>query len=139
MALWELLGLIALGLLAGALAATLGVGGGIIYVPVLVTVFGFAQLGAQGTSLAVILATSVVGAILHSRAGRVVWRVAFVTGGVGIVAAVGGARLALSMDEELLSKVFASVMAVLAIRMAHRAWSLRAESAAADRSGDPSG
>lgn len=136
MALGEILGLVALGLFAGSLAATLGVGGGIIYVPVLVSVFGFSQLGAQGTSLAVILATSVVGTILHSKADRVVWKVAFVTGGVGIVFALGGARLAFSMNEEVLSKVFAVVMAVLAIRMMHKAWTLRRESISLNGGGD---
>lgn len=136
MALGEIFGLVALGLFAGSLAATLGVGGGIIYVPVLVSVFGFSQLGAQGTSLAVILATSVVGTILHSKADRVVWKVAFVTGGVGIVFALGGARLAFSMNEEVLSKVFAVVMAVLAIRMMHKAWTLRRESISLNGGGD---
>jgi uncharacterized membrane protein YfcA len=135
-ALGEIFGLVALGLFAGSLAATLGVGGGIIYVPVLVSVFGFSQLGAQGTSLAVILATSVVGTILHSKADRVVWKVAFVTGGVGIIFALGGARLAFSMNEEVLSKVFAVVMAVLAIRMMHKAWTLRRESISLNGGGD---
>ena len=139
MGITEIIGLVALGLFAGSLAATLGVGGGIIYVPVLVSVFGYTQFEAQGTSLAVILATSVVGTFLHARAGRVVWKVAFVTGGVGILFALVGARIALSMDEEVLRKVFAAVMAVLAIRMAHKAWKLRQESLAVDGSGDPTG
>ena len=135
----EILGLVLLGLFAGSLAATLGVGGGIIYVPVLVSLFGFTQLGAQGTSLAIIFATSIVGTVAHSRAGRVVWKVAFVTGGFGIFFALAGARLALSMDEQVLSKVFAVVMAVLAIRMTRKAWTLRAESLSIDRGGDPTG
>ncbi len=133
----EIIGLVALGLVAGTLAATLGVGGGIIYVPVLVSVFVFTQHEAQGTSLAVILATSLVGTVVHARAGRVVWRVAFVTGGVGVVSALAGAKLALSMDAELLSKVFAVVMAVLSVRMARRAWTLRSDSISPDGSGDP--
>ena len=45
----EIVGLILLGLFAGSLAATLGVGVGIIFVPILVSVFGFTQLDAQGT------------------------------------------------------------------------------------------
>lgn len=132
----EVLGLVLLGVFAGSLAATLGVGGGIIYVPVLVSVFGFTQLGAQGTSLAVIFATSIVGTVAHARADRVMWKVAFVTGGFGVLFALGGARLALSMDEDVLSKIFAVVMAVLAIRMAYKAWTLRNESFSADGSRD---
>lgn len=135
----EVIGLILLGLFAGALAATLGVGGGIIFVPVLASVFAFSQFEAQGTSLAVILATSIVGTTIHARADRVVWKVALVTGGTGIVSAMLGAQLALSMDEQQLRKVFGAVMVVLAIRMAHKAWLLRAESMALDGSRDPSG
>jgi len=136
MAVGEIVGLVMLGLFAGSLAAALGVGGGIIYVPVLVSVFAFSQLEAQGTSLAVILATSVVGTYLHSKANRVVWKVAFVTGGVGVVFALAGARLALSMDEETLGKIFAVVMALLALRMAHKAWTLRNASRALNGSRD---
>jgi len=124
----EVVGLVLLGLFAGSLAATLGGGGGIIYVPVLVSVFGYTQLEAQGTSLAVIFAASIIATLAHSRAGRVVWKVAFVTGGFGIIFALGGARLALSMDEEVLRRVFAVVVAILSVRMAHRAWTLRKES-----------
>lgn len=132
----EIIGLVLLGVFAGSLAAALGVGGGIIYVPVLVSIFGFTQFGAQGTSLAVIFATSIVGTVAHSRADRVIWKVAFVTGGFGVLFALGGARLALSMDESMLSKVFAVVMAVLAIRMAHKAWTLRVASLPANGGGD---
>ena len=54
----ELLGFVALGLGTGILAATLGIGGGIIFVPSLVVFFSFEQHVAQGTSLAVILIAS---------------------------------------------------------------------------------
>jgi uncharacterized membrane protein YfcA len=139
MGLGEILGLVLLGVFAGSLAAALGVGGGVIYVPVLVSLFGFTQLGAQGTSLAVIFATSIVGTVAHSRAERVIWKVALVTGAFGVIFALGGARLALSMDEDVLSKIFAVVMAVLAIRMAHKAWTLRDASFSSDGSGDSAG
>ena len=128
-----------LGLFAGTLAATLGVGGGIIFVPVLASVFAFGQLEAQGTSLAIILPTAIIGTLIHARAGRVVWRVAYVTGGVGIVFALVGAQLAQAMDEDILSKVFAVVLAVLAIRMTRRALRLRSESVAIDGGRDAAG
>ena len=47
-----------LGVVAGALASALGIGGGIIFVPAFVSIFGFSQLEAQGTSLAIIVGTS---------------------------------------------------------------------------------
>ncbi len=135
----EVVGLVLLGLFAGTLAATLGVGGGIIFVPVLVSIFAFGQLEAQGTSLAIILPTAIIGTLTHARAGRVVWRVAYVTGGLGIMFALVGAQLAHSLDEEILSKVFAVVLAVLAVRMTRRAWRLRSESVSIDGRGDATG
>ena len=133
----EVVGLVLLGLFAGSLGATLGGGGGIIYVPALVSVFGYTQLEAQGTSLAVIFAASTIATLAHSRAGRVVWKVAFVAVGFGIFFALGGARLALSMDEEVLRRVFAVVVAILSVRMSHRAWTLRTESLLVGRGRDP--
>lgn len=120
----EIIGLVALGLFAGTLAATLGVGGGIIFVPVLVSAFGFTQLDAQGTSLAIIVPTAIVGTITHARAGRVNWPVVAVVGAVGVFAAFGGAMLAQSMNEDLLRRIFAVVLVILAIRMGLRTYRL---------------
>ncbi len=59
------------GLLVGLLSGVMGIGGGILLVPVMVLGFGFGQQVAQGTSLAAIVPTSVVGAYVHDRAGNV--------------------------------------------------------------------
>ena len=128
----EVVGLILLGLVAGLLAASLGIGGGIIFVPVLVSVFGFSQLDAQGTSLAVIVPTTIIATIGHMKADRVVWKVVWITGGAGIVGALAGSRVAYELDEQVLRRIFAVLLLVLAIRMAAQAWRLRS-SASTDR------
>ena len=128
----EIIGLILLGVFAGSLAATLGVGGGIIFVPALVALFAFDQLQAQGTSLAIIVMTAIVGTVTHARAGRVDWKVVAVVGSSGIIAAFGAATLAQSMNEELLRKVFAIVLALLAVRMGLRTYRLWKTSSAVD-------
>ena len=120
----EIIGLVALGLFAGTLAATLGVGGGIIFVPILVSVFGFAQIDAQGTSLAIIVPTAIVGMVTHAKAGRVDWPVVAVVGAGGVFAAFGGATLAQSMEEDLLRRIFAIVLVILAVRMGLRTYGL---------------
>ena len=63
-----------LGLGAGLLAGIMGVGGGILVVPVLTLVFGLSQQAAQGTSLAVMVVTAPSAAFEHSRHRNVVWR-----------------------------------------------------------------
>lgn len=134
MAVIEILGLVFLGLVAGSLAAMLGIGGGIIFVPALVSFFGFAQLDGQGTSLAIIVPTAIVATIGHARAGRVVWKVAAITGAAGIVGALAGSRLAYQLDEDVLRRIFAVVLVILSLRMLYRAVKLRQESITSDGS-----
>ena len=128
----EIVGLIALGLFAGFLAATLGIGGGIIFVPAFVSFFAFSQLDAQGTSLAIIVPTALIATIGHARAGRVVWKVAAITGLAGVGGAVLGSLLAFELDEQALRRLFAVVLVVLAVRMMIRAVRLRQEASAVD-------
>jgi uncharacterized membrane protein YfcA len=115
-----LLTLVGIGLVAGALAAGLGVGGGIIFVPVLVIVAGFDQQLAEGTSLAVIIPTMVVAAWTHGRRGLVDWAAATRIGGVGIIGALAGAWLALRIDEAILRRLFAVFLLLMAARMLSR-------------------
>jgi len=112
--------LIAVGLVAGVLAAALGVGGGIVYVPALVALFGFAQHEAQGTSLAVIVPTMVVAAFVHSRAGRVDWRTVLPLGVAAVIGGFLGARTALALDATLLRRIFAGLLVIASIRMLGR-------------------
>jgi uncharacterized membrane protein YfcA len=61
-----------LGAMVGIVAGFMGVGGGVISVPVFTLGLGMTQQLAQGTSLAVILVAAPAGAIEHARHGNVV-------------------------------------------------------------------
>ncbi|HSR15461.1 MAG TPA: sulfite exporter TauE/SafE family protein [Gemmatimonadales bacterium] len=113
-------GLIGVGLVAGSVAALLGIGGGIVIVPALVALFGFEQHLAQGTSLAVIVPTAMVATLMHGRAGRVDWRAAAMLAAGGLLGGFGGARLALALDAPLLRQMFAGVQVLVAVRMLRR-------------------
>jgi uncharacterized membrane protein YfcA len=121
----EIVSLVVLGLCAGAIAASLGLGGGVIFVPALVVLFGFEQHIAQGTSLAVIFPTAIVATIAHTRRGNVRWRLAIPIGMAGIVGAVIGAQIALRLDPDVLRQMFGVFLMLLAVRMAWRAWRLK--------------
>lgn len=110
--------LIVIGLIAGTLGAMLGVGGGIVYVPALVALFSFAQHEAQGTSLAVIVPSTIIAAYVHARAGRVDWRTALLLGSGGILGGLLGARIALSLGAPVLKRMFAVFLALAVLRMA---------------------
>lgn len=112
-----LAGLLALGLLAGALSALLGVGGGIVMVPALVLLFGFGQHLAEGTSLLVIVPTALVGAVRHDGRGYTDWRLGSVVGLGGIAGGVIGAQTALALSSRTLQVLFALFVAAIGVQM----------------------
>ncbi len=61
---------LAVGLMAGFFSGLLGIGGGVIIVPALVLLLGFAMRTAIGTSLAIVVPTALAGAILHFQEGN---------------------------------------------------------------------
>ena len=125
----EMIGLVVLGLVAGTIAAALGVGGGVIYVPALVVIFAFDQHVAQGTSLAVILPTAVVATAAHARLGNVQWRLALPIAIAGILGAFFGAWVALVyLEPDLLQRLFGIFLLITAGRMALRAYQLTDQS-----------
>jgi uncharacterized protein len=119
--------LVAIGFGAGALGASLGVGGGIIFVPALVLVAGFQQHLAEGTSLAVIVPTAVIGAWAHHRHGRVVWPTAVTVGVAGIIGALVGSRLALTLDGTLLRRMYAALLVLIVVQLTIRSIRLTKE------------
>ena len=56
-------GLVALGLFTGVMSGLLGIGGGVIVVPLLVVLFGESDLVAKGTSLLMVIATGIAGTV----------------------------------------------------------------------------
>jgi uncharacterized membrane protein YfcA len=112
--------LIVLGFAAGMLAVMVGIGGGVIFVPSLVVLFGFTQHLAQGTSVTIVVPTAIVGAILHSRRGRVSWRTAALVATGAIAGALIGSHVALSLNGLVLRRLFAALLVVLAVRLVSR-------------------
>lgn len=113
----EELALVALGLVTSTLAVVVGVGGGIVYVPALTTLFDFAQKDAQGTSLSVIAPAAVIATIANSRHGRVAWPIAIGVAVGAVVGAVGGSQVAQRLDDAVLRRLFAALLIITAVRM----------------------
>jgi uncharacterized membrane protein YfcA len=111
---------VALGVLAGVLSGLFGVGGGILFVPIL-TGLGLSQLHAEASSLLAIIPTVVVGVWRHQKYGNVRWRPAVILGAASIAATVGGAQVAVALPEATLRKLFAALLIVTAAQIAWRA------------------
>jgi uncharacterized membrane protein YfcA len=110
----------ALGVIAGVLSGLFGVGGGILFVPIL-TWIGLSQLHAEASSLLAIIPTVLVGVWRQQRYGNVRWRPAAVLGVSSIAATVGGAQLAVSLPEATLRKLFGVLIICTAGQIAWRA------------------
>jgi uncharacterized protein len=111
-----------LGFGAGVLSGMFGVGGGILFVPTLVFVVGLGQLEAQATSLAAIIPVVAFGAWQQQRAGNVRWRIGLILGALSVLGVYAGASLAIALDEDLLRKLFAGFLIVVAAQLV---WSTR--------------
>jgi uncharacterized protein len=109
--------LLGIGLAAGVLAGLLGIGGGVLMVPAMVLLAGFAQHVAQGTSLLVIIPAAAAGSITHYRHGRLTLRDAGLLAAGGVIGALIGSLTALSLDEGLLQRLFAVLILIVAGRM----------------------
>lgn len=105
------------GLVAGLAGGLFGVGGGIILVPTLTTVFGLTQHQAHGTSLAVIAATALPAVIVYGLAGNVAWTTAILAALASLFTARYGARLATRLSSVALKRSFAVFLVLVALRL----------------------
>jgi len=108
---------LSLALFVGLSLGMLGGGGSILAVPIFVYVLGFATKTAIAMSLAVVGATSWVGALRHGQSGNVNLRVALVFGPVAMFGAYLGARLSVYVSDAAQLTLFAIVMLVAAVFM----------------------
>jgi len=109
--------LIALGVLAGGIAGLLGVGGGIILVPVLILVFGAAAPVAKGTSLLIALIAGTAGSWRNYRNENIDILVALKIGLAGIPTALIGAQLAMVMSAQVSTILFAILLVITAVSL----------------------
>ncbi len=116
--------LVVLGALAGFLAGLLGIGGGIILVPLFLWVFnaaGFAPdiivHAAFGTSLAIIIPTAISSTLGHRKRGNVDWHQVFYLSVGGAIGAVIGASLAAGLSGSWLKVLFGSMQILVALKL----------------------
>jgi uncharacterized membrane protein YfcA len=106
------------GLLAGAFGALLGLGGGILIVPILTLGFDMPLTAAVGTSLICVIATSTGGAAVNVRAGRADVRLGILLGAGTVVGALTGGVVAGLLPERVVAGLFAALLIYTSFTMA---------------------
>jgi uncharacterized protein len=108
----------AIGLAGGLFSGLLGVGGGVVMVPLLVLWGGFGQRDAHAVSLGAIIPISAAGVLTFGAAGEIqVWEALALAVGA-IAGAQAGARLLARVDERKLKLAFGVFMLIVAVLLA---------------------
>lgn len=123
---WPLaLALLATGLFAGLIAGLLGIGGGIVLVPVLEYALGLVDFPAAwrmhvavATSLATIIPTAIASSRAHHARGGIDWEVARAWAPGMLLGGLVGSAVAARVDAVMLSAVFGSISLLAAIKLA---------------------
>jgi uncharacterized membrane protein YfcA len=108
------------GLVAGLLSGVMGVGGGVIMVPIFSVLFGLPILLAKGTSLAVIVPGALVGTLRNRAQGTTDIRTGITVGLSGVVTASLASQLSLGLDPVVSRRLFAALLVVVIVRMVRK-------------------
>jgi uncharacterized membrane protein YfcA len=110
---------IVLGVCAGLISGALGLGSGIVVVPVLVLMCGFEQKSAQGTALAVMVPMGLIGALRYWKNPQIDMSLAIILLIVigALVGTLAGTELAARLPSQVLRRVFAVFLVIVAGRM----------------------
>lgn len=101
----------------GIVSALLGVGGGLIFVPLFHYILKMDMHQAVGTSLAIIVPTALMGAWKHHSSGFVDWRVFLCAVLFAVIGGFVGAKISAKLDIPTLKKIFGVFLLVIAYRM----------------------
>ncbi|HTP68134.1 MAG TPA: sulfite exporter TauE/SafE family protein [Dongiaceae bacterium] len=108
----------------GVAAGMVGIGGGVLLVPLLGLLFGFSQHLAQGTSLvALIPPTGLLAFLAYAHAGYVDWQAGLLLIPGVFVGGILGGQLARRLQPRRMRQVFSGLMFGLGVWQVFSAWS----------------
>ena len=108
------MGEILIGIVSGIVSGA-GMGGGTILIFLLSFVMGVEQHIAQATNLIFFIPTSIVAILVNLKNKNIDLKLATIISICGVIGAIIGAKIAISIDVELLKKFFGIFLAVVAI------------------------
>lgn len=118
---WSGVALVVVGVFAGVLAGLIGVGGGVIVVPILVLLFGASDLEAKGTSLLFMIPAAVSGTVGNLRRKNVDLVAAALVGVAACTTTAVGAWIATLVDPFTANVLFAVFLVFIGVQMSVKA------------------
>lgn len=106
-----------IGLLSGVIGGLFGVGGGIVMVPMMILLLKLDPKMAVGTSLAVVVFISLVGASKHQFMGQVNWKVVLLFAPLAMIGSYIGAKLTGPISAEHLKRGFGGFLILVGVYM----------------------
>ncbi|MHA6909809.1 sulfite exporter TauE/SafE family protein [Ralstonia pseudosolanacearum] len=106
-----------LGIVSGGMSGIFTVGGGLVVVPALVTLFGMSQTRAQGMALALVVPGSLIALATYAHAGHVSWGTGIPLAAGGMASVSWGVVLAHRFSPMRLRLVFCAVLVGAAVAM----------------------
>ena len=109
--------IVGLGFCAGILTGIMGVGGGVVLVPMVVLLLAVPQHLAQGISMLVIIPTVIVAIIKLRQANLFQYRMAWLLAAGSIIGSLLSSNLVQLIDGVVLKKIFGVLVIYSSIRM----------------------
>jgi len=114
----EMIILLIVGLIAGFFSGLVGIGGGIIIVPVLVYFLNMDQKMAQGSTLFMFLfPIGILGVYNYYKGGYVDYKSALIIGITFILGSYLGSKLVIGFDTKIVKQIFGAVLVMVGIKM----------------------
>ncbi len=114
----EIIILLIIGLLAGFVGGSFGIGGGIIIIPALVFVMGYSQHMAQGTSLAMMIPPiGILAAMNYYKSGFINIKAALILVVAFVIGSYFGSLISVQIQGKMLQKVFGVFVLIVALKM----------------------
>lgn len=106
-----------IGVFGGLASGLFGVGGGLVFVPLLVMLKKMGLHQAIGTSIVAVVPTAFMASLRHAGSGNVDWKTAFWISLFALAGAWLGAGFSLQMDAAALRRFYAVFLLFVAVKL----------------------
>ena len=106
-----------IGILTGFISGLLGIGGGIIRIPLLIFFGGYTNIAAQGISLITTIPTALTAAITKLKNNENLLKIGLSVGIFGVIGSILGSNVAFAINSNYLNIGFGAFLFIVSLNM----------------------